>query len=215
MEILYTQKDYQEQSELANSQGLKLYRYQHDVEYTEVVGDWNYETKTITYTDIDGNEVTEEIQVKTTPIMITGTIVTIDENGNEVETIGQVQQTHEETKTKQVEELTIADFGYYVCTSDNITDGTLNENYEEEKLTAEQEKIGNLTITKRDFMLAIQEKGITYEQVKNLVGLNPQAQMEWDLCVVLQRKNPLLDAVAMQVGITPEQLDEIFVTLGR
>ena len=215
MEILYTQKDYQEQSELANSQGLKLYRYQHDVEYTEVVGDWNYETKTITYTDIDGNEVTEEIQVKTTPIMITGTIVTIDENGNEVETIGQVQQTHEETKTKQVEELTIADFGYYVCMSDNITDGTLNENYEEEKLTAEQEKIGNLTITKRDFMLAIQEKGITYEQVKNLVGLNPQAQMEWDLCVVLQRKNPLLDAVAMQVGITPEQLDEIFVTLGR
>lgn len=215
MEILYTQKDYQEQSELANSQGLKLYRYQHDVEYTEVVGDWNYETKTITYTDIDGNEVTEEIQVKTTPIMTTGTIVTIDENGNEVETIGQVQQTHEETKTKQVEELTIADFGYYVCTSDNITDGTLNENYEEEKLTAEQEKIGNLTITKRDFMLAIQDKGITYEQVKNLVGLNPQAQMEWDLCVVLQRKNPLLDAVAMQVGITPEQLDEIFVTLGR
>lgn len=215
MEILYTQKDYQEQSELANSQGLKLYRYQHDVEYTEVVGDWNYETKTITYTDIDGNEVTEEIQVKTTPIMTTGTIVTIDENGNEVETIGQVQQTHEETKTKQVEELTIADFGYYVCMSDNITDGTLNENYEEEKLTAEQEKIGNLTITKRDFMLAIQEKGITYEQVKNLVGLNPQAQMEWDLCVVLQRKNPLLDAVAMQVGITPEQLDEIFVTLGR
>lgn len=215
MEILYTQKDYQEQSELANSQGLKLYRYQHDVEYTEVVGDWNYETKTITYTDIDGNEVTEEIQVKTTPIMTTGTIVTIDENGNEVEIIGQVQQTHEETKTKPVEELTIADFGYYVCTSDNITDGTLNENYEEEKLTAEQEKIGNLTITKRDFMLAIQEKGITYEQVKNLVGLNPQAQMEWDLCVVLQRKNPLLDAVAMQVGITPEQLDEIFVTLGR
>ena len=215
MEILYTQKDYQEQSELANSQGLKLYRYQHDVEYTEVVGDWNYETKTITYTDIDGNEVTEEIQVKTTPIMTTGTIVTIDENGNEVEIIGQVQQTHEETKTKQVEELTIADFGYYVCMFDNITDGTLNENYEEEKLTAEQEKIGNLTITKRDFMLAIQEKGITYEQVKNLVGLNPQAQMEWDLCVVLQRKNPLLDAVAMQVGITPEQLDEIFVTLGR
>lgn len=215
MEILYTQKDYQEQSELANSQGLKLYRYQHDVEYTEVVGDWNYETKTITYTDIDGNEVTEEIQVKTTPIMTTGTIVTFDENGNEVETIGQVQQTHEETKTKPVEELTIADFGYYVCTSDNITDGTLNENYEEEKLTAEQEKIGNLTITKRDFMLAIQDKGITYEQVKNLVGLNPQAQMEWDLCVVLQRKNPLLDAVAMQVGITPEQLDEIFVTLGR
>ena len=136
MEILYTQKDYQEKSELANSQGLKLYRYQHDVEYTEVVGDWNYETQTITYTDIDGKEVTEEIQVKTTPIMTTGTIVTIDENGNEVETIGQVQQTHEETKTKQVEELVIADFGYYICTSDNITDGTLNENYEEEKLAS-------------------------------------------------------------------------------
>lgn len=215
MEILYTKEDYLKQSEIANSQGLQLYRYRHDAEYTVIVRDWNYETKTITYTDIDGNEVTEEIQVKTTPIMTTGTVISIDENGNEVKTIGKIQRTHEETKTKQVEELVIADFGYYVCSSENITDGTLNDKYEEEKLNSEKEKIGNLTITKRDFMLALQTKGITYEQVKNLVGLNPQAQVEWELCVVLQRKNPLLDSVASQVGITPEQLDEIFVTFGR
>lgn len=75
----------------------------------------------------------------------------------------------------------------------------------------EKEQIEKLTVTKRVFALALQQAGITYAQLKELIATNDQAQLEWDLCVELQRSNPLLDVMGAQLGITPEQLDEIFV----
>lgn len=74
----------------------------------------------------------------------------------------------------------------------------------------EAERIGNLQCTKRVFMLMLQQLGITYSQVKALIATNEQAQMEWELCVELQRKNPLLDVMASQFGITSKQLDDLF-----
>ena len=56
----------------------------------------------------------------------------------------------------------------------------------------------------------LQELGITYTMLKQLIATNEQAQLEWDLCVELQRSNPLLDVMAMQLGITSEQLDGLF-----
>lgn len=79
-----------------------------------------------------------------------------------------------------------------------------------EKEEIEKERIGNLQCTKRVFALMLQELGITYSQLKELIASNEQAQMEWDLCVELQRKNPLLDLMAAQMGITPKQLDDLF-----
>ncbi|MBQ0113213.1 MAG: hypothetical protein KBT03_08810 [Bacteroidales bacterium] len=74
----------------------------------------------------------------------------------------------------------------------------------------EREKIGNLTCTKRVFALMLQELGITYGQLKTLIASNEQAELEWDLCVELQRSNPLLDLMAMQLGVSSEQLDKLF-----
>lgn len=74
----------------------------------------------------------------------------------------------------------------------------------------EAERVGNLQCTKRVFMLMLQQLGITYSQVKALISTNEQAQMEWELCVELQRKNPLLDQLASQFGITSKQLDDLF-----
>lgn len=37
-----------------------------------------------------------------------------------------------------------------------------------------------------------------------------RAQLEWDLCVELERSNPLLDTMAAKVNISPQQLDYIF-----
>lgn len=74
----------------------------------------------------------------------------------------------------------------------------------------EHERIGNLTCTKRVFALMLQELGITYSQLKTLIASNEQAELEWDLCVELERKNPLLDIMASQMGITSEQLDKLF-----
>ena len=82
---------------------------------------------------------------------------------------------------------------------------------EEEIALQEKERIANLTCTKRVFALMLQELGITYTMLKELIATNEQAQLEWDLCIELQRSNPLLDIMAMQLGITSEQLDGLFM----
>lgn len=81
---------------------------------------------------------------------------------------------------------------------------------EEEKQEQERERIGNLQVTKRVFMLGLQQLSISYAQLKDLIATNEQAQMEWDLCVELQRKNPLLDLMATQLGVSSQMLDYIF-----
>lgn len=86
----------------------------------------------------------------------------------------------------------------------------VNPNYEEEQALKERERINKLTCTKRVFALMLQELGITYAMLKELIASNEQAQLEWDLCVELERGNPLLDVMAFQLGITSEQLDGLF-----
>lgn len=94
-----------------------------------------------------------------------------------------------------------------------IQDGViiLNPNYEAELEAQEKERIGNLTCTKRVFALMLQEMGVDYlTQLKPLIESNPQAQLEWELCIELERKNPLLDIMAEQLGITSQKLDALF-----
>lgn len=102
---------------------------------------------------------------------------------------------------------------YYI-----VSDGKLveNPNYEADKKEVEEQHVKQLTVTKRVFALALQKLGITYTQLKELIATNEQAQLEWDLCVELERSNPLLDTMASQLSITPKQLDYIFkVTNGE
>lgn len=84
------------------------------------------------------------------------------------------------------------------------------EQWEKEQAQKEKERVANLKCTKRVFALMLQELGITYTQLKELIATNEQAQLEWDLCVELERKNPLLDIMASQLGVTSEQLDGLF-----
>ena len=86
-----------------------------------------------------------------------------------------------------------------------------DEAWEEKQALIEKERIAKLTCTKRVFALMLQELGITYTMLKELIATNEQAQLEWDLCIELQRSNPLLDIMAMQLGITSEQLDGLFM----
>jgi hypothetical protein len=87
---------------------------------------------------------------------------------------------------------------------------TINPNYEAEQELKERERVNKLTCTKRVFALMLQELGITYAQLKELIASNEQALLEWDLCVELERGNPLLDIMASQLGITSAQLDGLF-----
>lgn len=85
-----------------------------------------------------------------------------------------------------------------------------DEAWEEKQAQKEKERISKLTCTKRVFALMLQELGISYTMLKELIATNEQAQLEWDLCVELERQNPLLDVMALQLGITSEQLDGLF-----
>ena len=86
----------------------------------------------------------------------------------------------------------------------------IDPDYEEHEAQREKERVGKLQVTKRVFALALQQLGITYTQLKELIASNEQAQLEWDLCVELQRNNPLLDVMAAQLGVSSDTLDMIF-----
>lgn len=81
---------------------------------------------------------------------------------------------------------------------------------DEEKEQEEKERIANLKLTKRVFALMLQELGITYAMLKELIATNEQAQLEWDLSVQLERGNPLIDIFGEQLGVTKEQIDILF-----
>lgn len=81
----------------------------------------------------------------------------------------------------------------------------------EEEEEIERQRILNLKCTKRVFVLMLEQLGFDYfEQIEPLINANRQAKLEWDLCVELERKNPLLNIMGEQLGITPEQIDELF-----
>jgi hypothetical protein len=92
-----------------------------------------------------------------------------------------------------------------------FTDISDTEEYKEIKREKEAERVGNLTCTKRVFVLMLEQLGFDYfAQIEPLIESNRQAKLEWALCVELERKNPLLDTVGASIGVTPEQLDNLF-----
>ena len=106
-----------------------------------------------------------------------------------------VEQNHNNGYEIRETELTLEAWGYT----------------EEEKEREEQERIGNLQCTKRVFVLMLEQLGLDYfERIEPVINANRQAKLEWELCVELQRKNPLLDQLASQFGITSKQLDDLF-----
>lgn len=87
----------------------------------------------------------------------------------------------------------------------------IDPDYEAKQAQKEKARIAMLSCTKRDFALMLQELGVNYfTQLKPLIESNPQAQLEWELCERLYRFNPMLDLMASQLGVTPEQLDGLF-----
>lgn len=121
---------------------------------------------------------------------------------------GQCKCLNEDILNIEVEQEIYNNIEKYIYQDGEIV---LNPNYEAEQELKERERINNLTCTKRVFALMLQEVGVDYITVlKPLIESNPQAQLEWDLCVELQRGNPLLDIMASQLSITSEHLDLIF-----
>ena len=86
----------------------------------------------------------------------------------------------------------------------------LNPDYEKQKEQEEKERVARLNMTKLDFATYLQEYGVSYSQLKQVLATNDDAQMQWDLCERVYRFNPLLDELAKGFGISSEQLDRMF-----
>jgi len=79
----------------------------------------------------------------------------------------------------------------------------------EEEAEKEEERILQLSLTKRDLLLALyDDKGITPDQLK--ANLNDRAKIEFDYADRYYRFNPLIDSVGTALGYTKEQLDYLF-----
>lgn len=82
---------------------------------------------------------------------------------------------------------------------------------EEQKEKEEKDRIYKLKCTKRVFILMLEKMGLDYfEQIEPLINNNRQAKLEWELCVELERSNPLLDVLGNELGVTSSQLDKLF-----
>ena len=85
-----------------------------------------------------------------------------------------------------------------------------NQDYAEILVTREKERIANLRCTKRVLALVLKELGVSYANLQALIATSEDAQLEWELCVELERSNPLLDILGAQLGLTPTTIDKIF-----
>lgn len=91
-----------------------------------------------------------------------------------------------------------------------FTDISDTEEYKEKKKREEAERVSHLKMTKRVCALMLQQLGISYSTLKEAISASEQAQLEWDLCVELERCNPLIDTIGATFGLSSAQIDQMF-----
>ena len=91
-----------------------------------------------------------------------------------------------------------------------FTDITNTDEYRKKKEEEKKEHVNSLRCTKRVLALVLKELGVSYANLQALIATNEDAQLEWDLCVELERSNPLLDILGAELGISPTTIDKIF-----
>jgi hypothetical protein len=113
--------------------------------------------------------------------------------------------------TDEVYEKYQADSDRFEVIDGVFTDIIGTPEYIEKKRKKEKERVSHLKCTKRVFVLMLEQLGLDYfEQIEPKINANRQAKLEWELCVELERSNPLLDSIGGELGITPKQLDDLF-----
>ena len=101
-----------------------------------------------------------------------------------------------------------------------LTDGTnfsksvlLMEGEDPEKYSEITEEYYHKLIarmTPREFILALMGRGITREDIEDLINSNDQVWAELNYATLVTRANPLLDQLCGLLGLTTQDLDEIF-----
>lgn len=128
---------------------------------------------------------------------------------NKISGKGQCPMIGENTLSIPVEQEVYDNFDKYIYTEEGLV---LNPNYEEEQALKEKERIGHLSLTKREVFLALYKaKQITPEILKQQIT-DPEALIEIEYANEYYRGNPLIDIIGAKLGITSEQLDKFFET---
>lgn len=65
-------------------------------------------------------------------------------------------------------------------------------------------------MTPREFILKLMEKGISREQLEDLINSNDRVWAELNYATEINRANPLLDELCGQFGLTIADVDEMF-----
>lgn len=86
------------------------------------------------------------------------------------------------TSPYYIDTLEIAPVNYYICMKDNITDGTINPNYEKEEKAKKQAEIDNLHVTPLDFLNMIKKVGVTDEQIEDFLNNNLAVKHQLTFC---------------------------------
>lgn len=90
--------------------------------------------------------------------------------------------------------------------------GETEKEKEEREKKQREEFLAHLTCTKRVMVLMLEKLGKDYyNDILPLIEASNQAKLEWDLCVELERCNPLIDQIGLQLGISAEQIDRLFL----
>jgi len=110
---------------------------------------------------------------------------------------------------------------YYTYSDGEIA---LNPNYEQEQAQKEQERIGQLYLTRGDvFRGLLQAKGVTRSQIRAKIDLMPEetqeqrvqkelAYIDFDEALNFYRGVPLVDTLSSALGITSNQMTKFFET---
>ena len=116
-------------------------------------------------------------------------------------------------QTKQITRLT-ADEGKYLRKDNNfyktvdLKDGETAADYEEVAEKVMKKYFAQMT--PREFVLGMLSRGVTREQIEELIANNQQVWAELNYATYIERKNPLLEQLCGQFGLTPEDVDGIF-----
>lgn len=116
-------------------------------------------------------------------------------------------------QAKQITRL-IADEGKYLTKNNQfyktveLKDGESASDYKE--VSEKVMKKYYAQMTPREFILGLLSRGITREQIEELIKSNQQVWAELNYATYIERKNPLLDEFCEQFGLTSEDVDGIF-----
>lgn len=104
--------------------------------------------------------------------------------------------------------------GYYIYSDNKIV---VNPNYEQEQKEKQQEELNALNLTKADFWIALLDRDITKAMVKAKIELIQDETLKAKTLIRLDeadhfwRGDPSMDIIGAMFGITPEDLNYLFI----